>query len=311
MDLLGYLSDSLSSDERERVVEALARDPDLRRELASLRQRLSVLAHDEDFDPPPGLADRTIAAASDPLFTAARVSEWAASQPRLRMVEFCVVAAILLLAAVIVLPAIAIFRGEAGRVVCADNMRQLGVAIATYSALENGELPAADPNGPLNNAGVITLLLQARGLLPDANVLICPMADSSVVYIPQVTEYLAQPADSLMRELHRRQMGGSYGYSLGHQQGDVLEGPISGEHSAIVSDRPARPDDARHSSGNSPNHGGMGQNVLYADGHVEFLGSPNVGDDHLFLNARGRVAAGANVHDVCIAVSEATPFPRD
>jgi prepilin-type processing-associated H-X9-DG protein len=29
--------------------------------------------------------------------------------------------------------------------------------------------------------------------------------------------------------------------------------------------------------GNSPNHGGDGQNVLYGDGHVEFQGSPYVG----------------------------------
>lgn len=310
MDLLRYLLNSLSPEERAEVAEAIKNDPATRKELESLRRLIALLALEEDVDPPSGLAERTIAAASDPILTAARANEFVASGPRLRMVEFCVVASILLLLAVLVLPAIAILRGEAGRVVCSDNLRQLGLAMSTYSDLENGQLPTGDPHGPLDNAGIFALLLHAQGLLPDANVLICPMADSSVVYVAELTEYLAEPADSLVREMHRRQMGGSYGYTLGHDLSGVYEVPEEGAYSAVASDRPPRPGDVGDPD-NSPNHGGLGQNVLFADGHVEFLGTAKLGDDLLYRNADGRIAAGAGFQDVCIGVSEATPYPRD
>ena len=39
-------------------------------------------------------------------------------------------------------------------------------------------------------------------------------------------------------------------------------------------------DAATHTLGNSLNHGGEGQNVLFGDGHVEFVRSPNVGVDN-------------------------------
>ena len=39
-------------------------------------------------------------------------------------------------------------------------------------------------------------------------------------------------------------------------------------------------DAATHTFGNSLNHGGVGQNVLFGDGHVEFTQKPNVGFDN-------------------------------
>ena len=54
--------------------------------------------------------------------------------------------------------------------------------------------------------------------------------------------------------------------------------------------------------GNSPNHGGEGQNVLYADGHVEWQSSPYAGEmrgmgsdtwqDHIYTVATGASRAG-------------------
>jgi prepilin-type processing-associated H-X9-DG protein len=44
---------------------------------------------------------------------------------------------------------------------------------------------------------------------------------------------------------------------------------------------------------NSNNHGGDGQNVLFADGRVEFARSPFVGvaRDNIFTNRKGQVVA--------------------
>jgi prepilin-type processing-associated H-X9-DG protein len=186
----------------------------------------------------------------------------------------------------------------------------VGVALRTYQDIERGALPGADPLGPLNHAGVFSLLLQAQGLLPEAKILICPSADSAIVLVPRLTEYLATPAGSLLRELQRRDMGGSYGYSLGFEEDGVYHAPSQeSSWTPIVSDRPPRESD-READGNSPNHGGAGQNVLFADGHVSWLGEARLGMDGLFENAAGTSAAGQGQGDAVIGVSEAVPFPR-
>jgi anti-sigma-K factor RskA len=58
--LLGYLFGALEESERESVASQLAQDPNLRRELARLHQRLEPLGGTQpDFMPPAGLAKRT------------------------------------------------------------------------------------------------------------------------------------------------------------------------------------------------------------------------------------------------------------
>lgn len=309
MDLVGYLLDALPDDERAAVEAALQGDPALRAKVQTLRATLRPLAIDEDLDPPPGLADRTIAAARNPAFTVARTTDWSATSPRIRFLDLVVVASVLLLAAIIILPAIASLRGEEGRLACADNFRQYYASLANYCSVENGQYPTGGPSGSLNNAGSVALILHVQGFLPQVRVLACPMADSAVVFVPKLAEYLAQPTDSALRRIYRRDMGGSYGYALGHQSGGEYHAPqLQGDHSPIASDRPARAHEDLE-PGNSPNHGRLGQNVLFADGHVQFLSSPYYGHDNYFRNAAGRIGAGLNEFDACIGVSEATPFP--
>lgn len=309
MDLVGYFLGSLSLHERQEIEARLARDAALRARLEDLRGRMAPLAWDEDCAPPPGLAERTIAASRS--IAAVRANEWAASEPPLRFFDLAVVAAVLMICAFLVLPAIASLRNEEMLVQCKNHLRQLSLGLAGYQVIEAGRLPAASPSGPLDHAGVFSLLLQARGLLPQARILTCPTADSAVVYVPRLAEYLAEPAESVVRAMHRREMGGSYGYSLGrHIEGRHVDPGAAGGREPIASDRPPRPAE-RSRFVNSPNHGGQGENVLFADGHVEFLGSPYLGRDHLFLNNEGRAGAGLGLRDACIGVSEATPYPAD
>ena len=59
-----------------------------------------------------------------------------------------------------------------------------------------------------------------------------------------------------------RDAGGDYAYTLGYRDGDDVAGlrRDSGDLLPILADRPAAGD------GNSPNHDGAGQNVLYIGG---------------------------------------------
>jgi len=59
-DLLGYLLNALDKAERQRVFEALQKDPQLRQELETVRRDLRPLdATNRDYNPPVGLAELT------------------------------------------------------------------------------------------------------------------------------------------------------------------------------------------------------------------------------------------------------------
>jgi hypothetical protein len=61
----------------------------------------------------------------------------------------------------------------------------------------------------------------------------------------------------------------------------------------------------------SLNHGRKGQNVLFEDGHVEFLQGCNAEGcpDNIFLNDRGQPTAGVHANDAVIGPSHAHPLP--
>ncbi len=309
-DLVGYLLDALSDDERRQVEAELARRPELALELARLRAILvPPMSTDELIEPPSDLAVRTIEAARDPVVVFGQQSSGWSHSNQWRIVDVALVALMLLVVGCLILPAIASMRGDESRLRCADNLRQIGIALDTYQTIEGGQLPVVEASGPMGHAGVFAMLLQARELVPDVRLLVCPMADSAVVYVPRLTEYLAEPADSILQKLQAREMAGSYGYSLGYvdDKGHHAQHP-AGTYSPVVSDRPPRAGEPNVST-ISPNHLSQGQNVLFADGHVRWLFDARLGNDDLFRNSRGEVGAGIGEGDICIGVSEAVPFP--
>jgi len=102
---------------------------------------------------------------------------------------------------------------------------------------------------------------------------------------------------------------GSYAYSLGYRDAAGQYHSLrreGNEHLPIMADRP--PPDP--SAGNSPNHGGQGQNVLFIGGDVKFLIEPTIHDDHIYLNQEKKVAAGVNESDIVLGASKARPNPE-
>jgi len=117
-------------------------------------------------------------------------------------------------------------------------------------------------------------------------------------------------------------MGGSYGYNLGYlldgryHSTDNLQRPTF----ALMADAPdsesVRGESVRGNSAvpaqlSSLNHGRRGQNVLFEDGHVEFLKGCNAEGcpDNIFLNDRGQPTAGVHRDDAVIGPSHAHPLP--
>jgi hypothetical protein len=163
----------------------------------------------------------------------------------------------------------------------------------------------------MNNAGSFTVALKARDLIPTLATLLCPSANNGVVLVPERDQVLSAEVDPDREQIRRLRahMSGSYGYQLGYDESGGYHGRTVGKSQlAIVSDRPPRADEMIVSA-SSPNHHYQGQNVLFADGAVRWLPHPFIGNDNIFLNDSGTVAAGLSATDVVIGVSEATPHP--
>ena len=71
-----------------------------------------------------------------------------------------------------------------------------------------------------------------------------------------------------------------------------------------MSDRPPRD----QGLGNSPNHGGAGQNVLFQDGSVRFITNRSLNfDDDIFRNKAGKIEAGTDANDAVLGPSAVIP----
>lgn len=309
-DLLGYLFDASDISEQAEIESRIESETKLRDELDELRQAIAPLALDDVIEPPLGLAARTL----ENIHLSGSVqrgleSEWANNPSRPRAVDFAVAATILGIAATLVFPAIAGMRGDHARVVCADNLRKMGISLAMYSQREGNHFPVVSTQGPLNNAGSFALALKTDDLVGDVRDLLCPAANNGIVLLPNLDQYLASREHPPLYERNRRFMSGSYGYALGYRASDGrlvgYERPSG--YTPVVADRPPRSDETYYL--NSPNHGDQGQNVLYADGTVRWLPFSIVAGDDLYHNRNCDVAAGVDATDVVIGVSESTPIP--
>jgi anti-sigma-K factor RskA len=329
-DLLGYLAGALEPDERRAVEESLRQDPSLHQELRRVRRRLEFLKdadaerNDTDFQPPPGLADRTLAfiarhaesnagsyAELDPAGKrkwrgeAAREPLAPATQPW-RFVDVAVALAVCLAGAGLVLPLLNVSRSNARIATCANNLREVGLALTQYSEHQNGFFPRVAETGRLAAGGIYAPTLLAGTYITDPRLFICPgsqLADDPSQRIPAVAEI--QAASGAELDQLRRQMGGSYGYALGYRQGGVYRPTrnLYRETFALVADEPS----ADFSS--SPNHSGKGHNVLLEDGHVVFLKACHLDGsaDDIFTNDDGKAAAGCHVNDAVVVRSDVSP----
>jgi len=154
-------------------------------------------------------------------------------------------------------------------------------------------------------------LLREAGVLPANVSLRCPNAANpgELVEVLGAEQVRAMTPEEF--ETHAGRLSPYYAYSLGFRDedgrllppGETAEVPQS--LNALMSDAPP----AFGVIGNSRNHEGKGQNVLFGDGHVRFATIRTVGyrGDDIFLNRERKVAAGLGAQDAVLGWSGAHP----
>ncbi len=230
----------------------------------------------------------------------------------------------------LLLPALAQGRFESRKIACHDQLRRLGTALTRFVTQNQRErLPEVSEQGPEAFAGVYAVRLRDADLLDDPAIRWCPSLD-----LPELTE--VDPANESRTEtfliglnnvvtsdeLHRanvnqlkqlqRWLGGHYAYTLGVIEQDHYSSPrFEGRSSfAIMSDAPMATILDGVIRSDQVGHGGIGINVLFEDGRVQFIMLPALDSmpDHPLLNHEGKAEAGVNVDDASLAPSWRAPF---
>jgi prepilin-type processing-associated H-X9-DG protein len=219
-----------------------------------------------------------------------------------------VVAACLLLTVVgVAVMALSLMNWRNSIVECKNNLRQFYVGFQSYRD-RNGNLPDIAKESPRDVAGMFVPILHDAGVRRDAVSIRCAGIGSPLHSHLSLTDLRGMNPEDF--ESYSPALSMSYAYSLGYwDEAGVYHGPgdnpqAGWSQTPIMADRPP----AVGILQNSMNHGGAGQNVLFADGHVKFLSERSFGaGDDIFLNRDGKVGAGLDAADIVLGYSAARP----
>lgn len=224
------------------------------------------------------------------------------------VVELLVVIGIIAVLLAILLPALEKAREHAYLAKCATNLRSIGQSLAVYANENRGAYPrtmyapdappvagtnpsAPDPfraGGPRPNdvTAALFLLVRTQRLAPE--ILTCPYND--------VNQWQPDSAHDAGNRSNFTDYQHNLGYSYANPYPDVAAERAGYRFTAHMNGATPMAADLNPGTAdtsNSRNHEGRGQNVLFADGHVDWADSPLIGiaRDNIYVNKQGQVNA--------------------
>jgi hypothetical protein len=193
------------------------------------------------------------------------------------------------------------------------NLQQLGLGLAQYGH-RHRSYPYSPADCPTAAAGTFAALLHESGFLDDLATLDCPCNGSGPhLPLPDLGTLCDLKQDDPSR--YRQALRWDYAYHGGYREGS---GPVQALTSPCSTNIPLLADQPPHHTatqrilpGNSPNHAGRGQNVLFTDLHVGWHNTRRLGphDQDMFLNDVQQPGPGLRLMDAVLLPS-VFPFAR-
>lgn len=311
--LFAYLQGHLEPGEAAALEGEMLLYPEVAARLDHLRRALAPLAEVESPEPPAGLVLATLTKVAEhiakPLPAAPRRPYSPMPGRPWRIIEWVLAASILFLVGGLATVWVAQAWRAAHVKGCEQNLASLWFALARYGERNNGALPAVqDVRGAQGVAAAYLPLLFQAGANEPLNVG-CPAVGKKPAQ-PCSLEPLEQlyQEDPVQFRKRVRDLAGDYAYTLGYRDNGLLCGPRldAGAEVPLLADGPPPFVD-----GNSRNHGGHGQNVLFVGGHVRWVGTPALGpqQDELFRNRNRLIRAGCDPTDFVLGAGDAIAGP--
>jgi hypothetical protein len=310
-DMLDYALGQLDPPAREQADRELAADPKAAATVDRLTRAVRVLLDDgEAYEPPDGLVRRTSEFVAEAVRRRRTILDFVPVIVPFRLADVAVAAGIFLAGVLTLLPAVQRSRERMDVAGCTYNLQQLGRALWQYGSRNQHYPfgPEQDRNAP---AGSFVALLHDSGLLSEADLhaLDCPCAGTNHGRRRPLMDFRSVcRLHAKNPELVRDVIASDYAYNVGHYQpasGQVV--PVAARYSAhlpLLADQPPHENFRALLPGNSPNHAGRGQNVLYSDLHVGWHNTRRLGrDDDMFLNDDHQLAPGLDDDDTALLPS--------
>jgi prepilin-type processing-associated H-X9-DG protein len=304
-ELVGYLLGALDPEDAERVEQRVAEDPAARAKLERISRALwPVGPAAQDVAPPPGLADRAVRLVQRHRHAEPWVTGTAGTW---RLSDLAIAASILVIFSSVIFPAITQSRRQSALAQCSNNLRTIAVAMESYAQHHNQYLPFAPARGSRTGTNMSAALLVDAGFVSDPSVFLCPGVAHDGFTIPRSSP-LRGVADDVSRIAP---VLGDYAFSLGVNVFGQYRAPRIREAPGglVAADLPAARPNGDCAIGNSANHGGCGQNLAFADGHVAFSNSPDAGPDrdNIYENQNHFIGPGLNWNDPVLSLRSNEP----
>jgi hypothetical protein len=312
-DLIDYALGQVEELECREIERALDDDPIERDRLLRVRAALHELLDDGAWaEPAPDLARRTVAYVAKNRRRAAPLFEQVPVRMPFRWADLAVAASIFIAGLLTLAPAIQRSKERMNQAGCVFNLQQLGTSLAQYASL-HPFLPYPPQQRSDTHAGMFAALLSDAGLLHDVSILDCPANGVCPGGMRQLASF--EQVDRVRRtdpEQYRGMLCWDYAYNVGYRHDGGRPGPIEAIHSSrlpLLADQPNHLNFLIIREGNSPNHGGLGQNVLFGDGSVRWFITRHIApfDPDLYLNNEQQLRPGVHVYDSVLVPSK-SPF---
>jgi len=321
-NLVGYLLDALDGESRRAVEAYLHTHPQARVRLDRLRRLLAPLEADRAAPVPPSqLVQQTLARVTETRGRALPLAPRTGSgstggRGGWRRVDILVAAALLLVSLGLAATWLVKTWQRSAIADCQENLHNFHTALVDYTEQRDDRaFPRVAETGSHSFAGVFVPVLTDAGLLGEDVSVTCPAKGRRAPsqerdQVRRLEEWYVSNRDRYEQAV--RDMVGGYAYSLGYREGGrlwVLRCNAGEDLQPILADSPPFPGTSEATPGNSLNHGGTGQNVLFVGGAVRYVTNRTAGldDDDIYVNVNHHIRAGMHQRDTVLGASDARP----